>query len=36
MEDYAKQLREIENAIDDHRNGETWDYTFDPIAIQVV
>ena len=35
MEDYASQLQEIENAIDDHRTGETWDFTLDPIALQV-
>lgn len=35
MEDFAGQLQEIENALDDHKIGEAWDYTFDPISLQV-
>jgi len=34
MEEYASQLRDIEDALDD-RVAETWDFTLDPIALQV-
>ena len=34
MEDYATQLREIEDALDDSI-GESWDFTLDPISLQV-
>lgn len=33
MEDYATQLREIEDALDDSI-GESWDFTLDPISLQ--
>lgn len=35
MEDYATQLREIEDALDDSI-GDSWDFTLDPIALQVI
>lgn len=34
MEDYAAQLRDIEDALDDGV-GESWDITLDPIGLQV-
>lgn len=34
MEDYATQLREIEDALDDSI-GDSWDFTLDPITLQV-
>ncbi|XP_070557659.1 WASH complex subunit 4-like isoform X2 [Ptychodera flava] len=33
LEDYATQLKEIENALDDSI-GDAWDLTLDPIALQ--
>ncbi|XP_061187838.1 WASH complex subunit 4-like isoform X2 [Saccostrea echinata] len=35
MEEYATQLREIEDALDDSI-GESWDFTLDPIALQLL
>ncbi|XP_052679123.1 WASH complex subunit 4-like isoform X3 [Crassostrea angulata] len=35
MEDYATQLREIEDALDDSI-GDSWDFTLDPIALQLL
>ena len=34
LEDYATQLREIEDALDDSI-GDSWDMTLDPISLQV-
>ena len=34
LEDYAIQLREIEDALDDSI-GDSWDMTLDPISLQV-
>lgn len=34
LEDYATQLKEIEDALDDSI-GDSWDMTLDPIALQV-
>ena len=34
LEDYATQLKEIEDALDDSI-GDSWDLTLDPIALQV-
>ena len=34
MEDFAAQLRDIEDALDDGA-GESWDITLDPIGLQV-
>ena len=34
LEDYATQLKEIEDALDDSI-GDAWDMTLDPIAMQV-
>ena len=35
LEDYATQLKEIEDALDDSI-GDSWDMTLDPIALQVL
>lgn len=34
MEDFAAQLRDIEDALEDGA-GESWDITLDPIGLQV-
>ena len=35
MEDYAKQLQDIEDALGDSI-GDSWDMTLDPVALQVL
>lgn len=34
LEEYASQLKAIEDALDDSV-GDSWDFTLDPIALQV-
>ena len=34
MNDYASQLKAVEDALDD-TVGDTWDFTLDPISLQV-
>ena len=34
LEDYASQLKEIEDALDESI-GDCWDMTLDPISLQV-
>ena len=34
MNDYASQLKAVEDALDD-TVGDTWDLTLDPISLQV-
>lgn len=34
LEEYASQLKEIEDALDDSI-GDSWDLTLDPISLQV-
>ena len=35
LEEYASQLKGIEDALDDSV-GDSWDFTLDPIALQVL
>ena len=35
LEEYASQLKGIEDALDDSL-GESWDFTLDPISLQVL
>ena len=35
LEEYASQLKAIEDALDDSM-GESWDFTLDPISLQVL
>ena len=34
LEDYAKGLLDVEDALDESR-GDAWDYTLDPISLDV-
>ncbi|XP_044177351.1 WASH complex subunit 4-like [Acropora millepora] len=35
LEEYASQLKGIEDALDD-TVGDSWDFTLDPIALQIL